>query len=274
MGAFAEANGKDSVRLGAPCDPPNVTPESNSDNRACGGCDENSFAPGASFFDVALAFENGDFDSLRLSFGFAEGRADIAEELHALGADRFATDVTFFDGKLAHVPEAGFGGVWIGGLRRFELSSNRSFLVNPQTGRRRGLWNCVCYGYGGATGNNSCDWLRHRRGRCWYRSNCGLWRRRDGGWRRGNCGSLLNFGRLESRRYGDRRRRNCCDWLSRNDNSCWGWSRHRNGRWCATRTGQSATRTGQSARLSKGSNCGNPDCWLRRLPNGSDGRGP
>src|SRR5689334_18229446 len=114
MGAFAEANRKDGMGPGAIGEPPNVTSQSNSDNRARGGGDKNGFAPGASFFDVTLAFEDRDFDSLRFSFGFAEGRADVAEEFHALGANRLATDIALLDGKLPHVAKAGPGSIWIG----------------------------------------------------------------------------------------------------------------------------------------------------------------
>src|SRR5438045_2590914 len=118
MGAFAETDGENGVRPGTISEPPDVRSQGKSDDRARSGCDENGFAPGASFFDVTLAFKDGNFDSLCFGFGFAEGRANVAEEFHALGTNRLAADVTFFDGKLAHVPVARLGGVWIGsGLR-------------------------------------------------------------------------------------------------------------------------------------------------------------
>ena len=138
MGTFTETNGENGVRPGTVSEPPNVTAQGNGYNCAGGGCDEDGLAPSASFLHVPLTFEDRDLDALCFGFGFAEGRTDVAEKFHALGANRFAADVAFFDGKLAHVPETGLRRVWIGCLRRFDLGSNRRwrFFVDAQTGNR------------------------------------------------------------------------------------------------------------------------------------------
>src|SRR6266478_1832324 len=200
MGAVAKADGKDSMRSGTVRDPPNISSDDKSNNRACGGCEEDSLAPGASFLDVALAFKDGNFDALRFGFGFAKGRADIAEEFHAFGANRLAADITFFDRKLAHVPETRLGRIGIGGLRRLDLSDrSRSFFVDAETGSRRGLRTRWGRGFGSdgyrAMANDSREGFR-----CGWRWRCShwLWWRCNSGRRRRNCCGMLRAHRLES----------------------------------------------------------------------------
>ena len=108
MRALAETNGKDSMRGGAKPRVPKPDSQHGDNNRACGGCDEDGLAPGSRFLDVTLAFEDRNFDALGFGLGFAEWRANVAEEFHALGANGLGTNVTFFHRELPHVPEAGF----------------------------------------------------------------------------------------------------------------------------------------------------------------------
>src|ERR1051325_2528257 len=169
--AVTKTNGEHDMRPGTPYVPPNVSPEQDSNDRKGGSADEDGFAPGFGFLDVTLAFKDGNFDSLSFGLGFTQGRADVAEELHALGTNGLATNVAFFDSELAHVPEAGLGSIRIGGcFSRCDRGGSGGFLVDAQTSSRGGSWGGRSRldggsGRGRGMSNDSSDGLwRWRRG--------------------------------------------------------------------------------------------------------------
>src|ERR1035437_5136205 len=58
-------------------------------------------APGARLPHRLLTGVHRNVDAARLGLGLAERRADVAEEFHALRADRLRTDTAFVDAELA-----------------------------------------------------------------------------------------------------------------------------------------------------------------------------
>src|SRR6185436_20137312 len=99
-------NGEHGARLATPPFVPEPETEKECDRSAHHAGNPNGAPPDFCFDDGFLTCENRDIDAVRGGLGFAEGRTHVTEKFHALGTNRFLTDVTGVDGQLAGVLDA------------------------------------------------------------------------------------------------------------------------------------------------------------------------